>query len=110
MRFQSPDEPKAVPLGDVLRKLMKRMRRMDRGKFSGLQRAWSEMVGEQISERTRVAGFRDGQLTIEVDSPVLMHELTSFMKQNLLTGMQQTEKGADVARIRFRLGPVNKDS
>ena len=110
MRFGSPDEPEAVPLGDVLRKLMKKMRRLDRGKFSGLQRAWAELVGEEISKRTRVAGFREGQLTIEVESPVLMHELNSFMKHNLLAGLQETEKGRDVARLKFRLGPVNKDT
>jgi predicted nucleic acid-binding Zn ribbon protein len=107
MRFD-PDDQKAVPLGDVLKKIMKRMRRVDRGKFSGLQRSWNELVGEQIGERTRVAGFREGELTIEVESSVLMHELNSFMKHELLAALQQTDKGRDVARLRFRLGPVNK--
>jgi predicted nucleic acid-binding Zn ribbon protein len=102
--FRRPDEVTARPLGDVLKQVMRRLRRMDRGKFSGLGRAWAELVGEELAKRSRVTAWREGELTVEVDSSVLMQELNGFMKQTLLEGLQGTEKGRDVARIRFRLG------
>lgn len=89
---------------------MRRLKRMNPGKFGGLGRAWAELVGEEIAARTRVAAYRDGELTVEVNSSVLMQELNGFMRQNLLAGLQGTDVGRDVARIRFRLGVVSGDN
>ena len=43
-------------------------------------------------------------MTVEVTSSVLLHELSGFMKPQLLSGLQASKGGRDVADLRFCLG------
>ena len=101
---------RAQPIGDVLKALMRRKKFYQKGKYSALQTAWRELVGESIAERTRVRQFKEGTLTVEVSSSVLLHELNGFMKPQLLSGLQESKEGRDVAELRFRLGNGREDA
>jgi hypothetical protein len=57
----------------------------------------------ELAARTHVASVRNGNLIVEVDSSVLLHELDGFMKQELLIQLRAVEAGRDVARMSFRL-------
>ena len=94
----------ARPIGDVLKALLRRKRFLQKGKYPALTEAWAELVGEAIAARTRIRSFEEGKLTIEVTSSVLLQELSGFMKQQLLAGMQGCKGCKDVAELRFCLG------
>jgi len=96
-------EDRARPVGEVIRALVRRKRFYEKGRFGSLARAWTEMVGEAIARRTRLRDFTDGTLTVEVDSPALLHELNGFMKESLLAGLRGGGEGRDVNALRFRL-------
>ena len=55
-----------------------------------------------------VLGFRDGKLTLEVDSAPLFAELSAFAREDLRLGINQVlaerEPDRRVARLQFRLG------
>ena len=97
------------PIGDIARALLRRKKLYEKGKFSALVSAWSELVGEAIAARTHIRAFKDGGLVIEVDSPALLHELSGFMKKQLVSGLQATEAGKDVAGIRLCLGTARSE-
>jgi len=96
-------EGRARPVGEIILALVRRKRFHGEGRFGPLVQAWTEMVGEGIARRTQVCGFNDGTLTVEVDSPALLHELNSFMKDDLLAGLRGGRPGRDVNALRFRL-------
>ena len=94
----------AVPFGTVLKKLIKRKRFFQKRKYRGLTAAWTEVVDDFVADHSRISGYAEGVVTVEVDSPVLLQELSSFMKPDLLRRLQAEEGGKDVADVRFRLG------
>ncbi|MGD2174206.1 MAG: DUF721 domain-containing protein [Candidatus Brocadiaceae bacterium] len=90
-------------LGEIARRVLQRKRFYEKGKYAPLAQAWAALVGEAIAERTRVRSYSGGELTIQVDSSALLHELNNFMKSELLDALQSTDAGRDVASLRFRL-------
>ncbi len=94
----------AKPIGDVLKALLRQKKFLQKGKYSGLTQAWAELVGTAISARTRIRGFQEGVVTVEVSSSVLLHELSGFMKPQLLSGLRASKGGRDVADLKFCLG------
>jgi predicted nucleic acid-binding Zn ribbon protein len=99
----------ARTIGDIAKTLLRGKKFNEKGKFAALVRTWGALVGEGVAARTRIRSFKDGNLVVEVDSSVLLHELRGFMKQQLLSGMQATEGGRDVADIQLRLGFAQGD-
>lgn len=94
------------PIGQIIKRLLRRKRFYEKGKYGPLVDAWSELVGEGIARRTRISSFKGGELVIDVHSSVLLHELNSFLKDELLAGLRDAEAGRDVVELRFRLGRV----
>lgn len=94
----------ARPFGEIARALLRKKKFHEKGKFGALVDAWGGLVGQAVAERSRIRAFKDGVMVVEVDSPVLLHELNSFMKKHLLVSLQATEGGRDVAEIRLCLG------
>ena len=71
---------------------------------TGVQGAWVRVAGERLATRSRVATFRDGILTIEVDSAAQRYELEAFRGPELLVGLQRDEDIPKVRKIVFRVG------
>lgn len=80
------------------------------GRFHALARGWDEIVGEAIAARTRIHSFREGVLIVAVDTPVLLHELNGFMKQQILARLREGEGSRDVAELAFVLRPPAQES
>ena len=66
--------------------------------------AWAHVAGERLAARTRVANFRAGILTIEVDSAAQRYEMEAFRGPELLAGLQRDESIPRVRKIVFQMG------
>lgn len=101
--FKSRD-PKQ--LGDVLGELFA-LRGYARLHAAGaLQAAWNDALGESAG-RTRLGDVRRGVLTITVDHPALLEELSVFRKAELLRTLRASANGAVINDLRFRIGAVD---
>lgn len=90
--------------GDVLERLLKEKRFYEKSKFGALSGAWNEVVGDEIAARTKIVSYQHACLRVEVDSSILMQELSGFMQHTILQELQQISGGKDVAELRFCLG------
>jgi len=73
-----------------------------------LRSAWPQAVGKRIAARTRVVGFREGALLVEVEDPVWLQHLRTLSAQ--LLGCLRRIAGNDVvARIDFRPGVPRRE-
>lgn len=54
-----------------------------RGLVANVYRAWEAAVGREFAKRARPVRFDRGELTIEVASSSLLHELVSFTGEEL---------------------------
>jgi len=91
-------------LGEILSKLLREKRFYERRKYGALVKAWQETVGSEIASHTRIRAMAEGRLVVDVDSPVLLQELSGFMCGEILGRLQRAPGGEDVAELRFRLG------
>ena len=64
---------------------------------------WEDSVGEQIAARARPTGFRDGTLTITVDSAPWMQQLT-YMKNDIMTKINKNLEEELVKDIFLKAG------
>ncbi|GDY01771.1 hypothetical protein LBMAG49_11000 [Planctomycetota bacterium] len=94
--------PDPLPAGDLLRQIMKQANR-ERGKG-----AYSEALDRILPESQRphceVLGFRNGKLTLEVQSAPLFAELTGFRREELRRRINELVQDRPVAQLQFRLG------
>lgn len=91
------------PLGDVLSRLMTLR---GYGRIQGdrqLRELWRRVAGEEIAERTKVIGLRNGVLQIGVSSAPLLSELTSFHRHSLLQALRDEAGDSGVRDLKFRL-------
>ena len=78
---------------------------------SELQSAWRTVVGEQLSQQTRVGRIRKGVLDVFVGNSVVLQELT-FQKHQLLSQLRSSDalqvkgKNNAIHDIRFHSGPM----
>ncbi len=72
---------------------------------SDREAAWAEAVGE-FASATRLGTLRRGTLEIQVESSLLMQELT-FRKEELIAKLQTALPDAGIRQLRFRVGQVS---
>ena len=81
---------------------MKRIR--ERSRFGTFQDLWKKTAGEKIARLTRATRYKDGKLSVEVFSPPLFLELSSFKKPELLKKLRSEEVFKGIVDIVFRAG------
>jgi len=103
----STHKPKQI--GNVIAQLMQRKGYARIRSVEGREKAWQTVLREQQlgtwGESTRVVGLRRGILEVQVETSLLLHELT-FHKEQLLTGLQQMLPDEGVKQIRFRVASI----
>lgn len=67
--------------------------------------AWNRAVGPQISAKAQPDRIRDDVLYVRVATSVWMHEL-QFMKQDIISKLNDILGGNPVGQIRFFIGEV----
>lgn len=82
---------------------------MDRLQPSSVYEKWTRVVGQSIAANTRVIELTGGTLLIEVNSPALLQELSTYYSQELLDSMKSFEEFATIREIRFRAGSFDLD-
>ncbi len=93
---------RAEPIGEVVRRLLRR-HELDRcSDRERVWRAWEEVVGRDAAH-TELVGLQRNVATFRVDSSPLLAELSSFRKQELLEGLRARVKSYFVRDLRFRL-------
>lgn len=91
-------------LGDVLAGLLQ-CRGYDRPlALQSWREAWARAGGPRLAARTRVAGYRDGTLTVEVSSAAQRYELEAFQARELLARLLKDPATAGLRRLVFRVG------
>jgi hypothetical protein len=91
-------------IGDVIAGLMQRRGYARPLALAGYSEAWLRAAGKRLAERSRVAGFRDGALTIEVSSAAQRYELEAFHARQLLSALQSDPNISPVRKLVFRIG------
>ena len=101
----------ALPISKVISKILKEIGYSKRAARADICQIWNETAGEQASRHTRVAGFKRGMLTIEVDSASWLQELSNFYKGEILEKLRQNSKKLYIADLKFKLAhwENNKD-
>lgn len=91
-------------LGDILGRLFTARGWGRRQERLHLETAWSQAVGPDVAEQTRVAALRRGVFEVEVSNSVLLQELAHFQKRRLLEELRRRLPGVPLNDLRFRLG------
>lgn len=91
-------------LGDVLAALLQKRAWGRPLELQAWREAWARAAGERLAGRSRVAGFRDGTLTIEVPSAAQRYELEAFHGSELLARLRADPAAASVRKLAFRVG------
>lgn len=103
-RRSSRRDSKVEPIGTILDRWLRRERVRRRFDPSGVFRRWKEVVGETIASRTRVTDLDGGVLVVEVNSAVLLQELSTFYREEILESLREIEEFGSIRDIRFRVG------
>lgn len=103
-------QPYTKEFGNVLSRLLKQKRFYQKSKYGALARAWTKAAGEEISSCTKISSFRHGRLRINVNSSIMLQELSGFRKQSLLNRLQETEGGEDVIDLQFFLNDGSEET
>ena len=96
-----------MPVGEILKEVLKARGLGNGDIFILIQRNWAAAVGEKITQHAWPLMLRNGRLTVAVDSPAWMSEL-SMLSPQIIEKINSRLKGrsADgaVSELKFRLG------
>lgn len=73
-----------------------------RGIVVAVFQAWDQSIGAELAKRARPVRFDRGELTIEVDSPTLRHELQSFTGESYRRQTNESLQRELVTRMIFK--------
>jgi len=92
------------PVGDILARYMRTSGLKQKLRSSEVYDCWPEVAGPEACEHSRVVGFNNCVLYVEVDSAPWLQMLATFKKAELLTGIKQLMSGVRVKDIKFKIG------
>ena len=93
-----------MPISNLVDRWLKQNKAKQRTDPGSLFGKWKEIVGETVAARTRVIDFRRGELVVEVNTPPLLNELSTFHYKDILSSLRTCEEFRGVRSIRFRSG------
>lgn len=94
--------PPAMPLSAPLTSLMKHTLARRVKQLSRLAEVWDDLIPQEIRDHTALEGFRDGVLTVMVDSASHRFQLQTLLSAGL---MKQIQSRLPLAVNRVRLVP-----
>jgi hypothetical protein len=105
-RPRRPKMQQAARAGDLIEKLFKGMGLDDRMQQYRSLIVWEEVVGPQISARTRPVKLRENVLEVNVDQPAWMQQL-QLMKPKILASLNSQLGKGTIKDLYLKLGKVN---
>ena len=99
------DRPRTFePVGTVLDQVIERLKLGEHFASAGATDRWEQVVGPEVSGRTRCVGVRDGELLVEVRGAVWMGHL-AVLKHGILDQINERLPGEERLRA-IRLVPM----
>ena len=100
---------KPAPLGTILQQAIEAAKiDVDLDAYRIWQQ-WKDVVGPAIAENTRPEAIKGKLLVVHVSSAPWMQQL-QFLKPELIEKLNATIGKEVVGDIRFKIGPVNRES
>jgi predicted nucleic acid-binding Zn ribbon protein len=93
-----------VPVGDMVRKVMKSFGLADRLKADEVLSAWREVVGDFFAKHSAPQQLKDGVLYVSVLQPTVHFELDRVWRRDILAKFKDRFGARTVREIKFRLG------
>ena len=93
----------AVPLGSVIRDVLKTCRPQDDTELTRVWSLWLPAVGPAVAANARPAAFRGRLLLVHVSSSVWFQEL-QFLKADIITKLNAALGRELVGDIKFKIG------
>jgi len=104
MRREAASDPGTpVPIGGLMREVLRARGLTRRTHPAGLAAAWAQAVGAERAPATRLGGIKGGVLTVEVESAALRCELETFYHEDLVERLRVLVPGCGIRRIVFRV-------
>jgi hypothetical protein len=88
-------------VGTLLSSIFKNLGIEDKIRLNSMQEEWHRLFNEPLSKHTYPVDIKDGELTINVDSPAWLGQL-KFFKQDIIKKLQ----AYDVTSVKFKHGRV----
>lgn len=92
---------KPTKLGLVLQNLVRQKGLAEQSTGQELDRLWKTVAGERAAGSSYVRKLRGGVLEIGVTNGAILEELNSYLKQDLLSAMQQQHPNPPIASLKF---------
>ncbi|WP_367620739.1 DUF721 domain-containing protein [Geomonas oryzisoli] len=102
-----PKMKRPAPVTDLLTALLRGTPAELRLKEGRIWEVWDEAVGDKIAAHAQPAAFREGTLTLHVDSPPWLQQLT-YLKKELITKVNEALDQELVKEIQLKSGKVRK--
>jgi predicted nucleic acid-binding Zn ribbon protein len=105
-RRGAPDRPALGPedIGAILSRWLGSAEAKERLKEDGIFARWPEIVGPERAALSRVVRCAGGVVTVEVASPPLLHELGTYLREEVLQAIRERPELGPIREIRFRAG------
>lgn len=99
---------KVLSIGQVLKDVFPKRFGPDKT-YHKVKEVWQNIVGEEICQCTEITGLKRGVLYVSVESAVLIHHLTNFEKDAIISRINDLMGTRYIEDIRFKTGMVNDD-
>lgn len=93
----------AEPIGGALRRILAGLGAPDALSTCQIHAEWPRVVGDAVARHTRPGGLQHGTLTIYVDTPVWLSELSRTHRGAILAGLARLS--VPVRALAFRIDP-----
>ncbi len=91
------------PFGDVLKGFLRESGLGSHLSRAAITKAWRDACGPELARRTRVVGFKNGELVVEVESAAHFQELKAFRGDECVQAANQILRAPRIRRASFRL-------
>lgn len=91
-----------APLNDLLKKELKRFAHGKMGTTLSIEKQWKKIVGDTISNNTKILYAKKQILYVKVSHSAWMQEL-GFMKTKILDDLNKSLKDSKIEDIKFKI-------
>jgi predicted nucleic acid-binding Zn ribbon protein len=105
MDHQRKKSQQAVPIGNIIKQILKSQRREKDVGLAQVWGLWERAVGEIIAGNARPAAFKGKILLVHVNSSPWLHQL-QFLKKDIIEKINRALGEELVEEIKLKIGPV----
>jgi predicted nucleic acid-binding Zn ribbon protein len=95
----------SVPIGSVLKNILKNLRHDSDEDLTQVWQLWDEVVGIAIAENAQPAAFKGKLLLVNVISSTWIHQL-QFLKKDIIEKLNLALGQNLIEDIKFKIGPL----